>query len=78
MKTNVGNLVLGIIIILSVSCSLVEAQNGPSTVFVHANVIPMNKEVVLSDYSVVVADGRITQLGLSSSIPIPEPSVRTK
>jgi len=39
--------------------------------FVHANVIPMNREVVLKDQTVVVSGGKIAQIGSSASTAVP-------
>lgn len=48
------------------------AQQNNSFVFEHVNVVPMNHETILRDYTVIVKDGRIQQLGLSSTIKIPK------
>lgn len=50
---------------------LLHAQKNNSFVFTHVNVIPMNREVVLKDYSVVVKNGLIEKMGLTSSLKIP-------
>ena len=39
--------------------------------FVHANVVPMDQERVLPDQTVVVENGRITQVGPSKSVVVP-------
>ena len=39
--------------------------------FVHANVVPMDRERVLPDQTVVVENGRITQIGLSKTVVVP-------
>lgn len=57
--------------ILVLSCYS-EAQNNNTFVFTHVNVIPMNKEVVLPDYSVIVSEGKIKEMGSSSSVKIPK------
>jgi imidazolonepropionase-like amidohydrolase len=44
--------------------------------FVHANVIPMNEERLLSDQTVVVENGLITQVGPSKTVPIPHGACR--
>ena len=72
MKDHVPRIILAIVLIVGLACSWSEAQNSNTFVFAHVNVVPMNKEIVLSDYSVVVTDGRIKELGLSSSIEIPQ------
>ncbi len=72
MTKKVLYIIFKIVIIITLSYSYSEAQNNNTFVFVHANVIPMNKEIVLADYSVVVKDGKINKIGLSSSIKIPK------
>ncbi len=42
------------------------------TAFIHVNVIPMHKEGVLPDQTVLVQDGRIIAVGKSNKIKIPE------
>ena len=49
-------------------CSLsATAQNTPATAFVHVNVVPMDREIVLRDQTVLVKEGRIVTLGLGPS-----------
>lgn len=48
------------------------AQKNNTFIFTHANVIPMNKETVLRDYSVIVKDGKIIQIGPSPSVKTPK------
>jgi imidazolonepropionase-like amidohydrolase len=40
-------------------------------VFLHANVIPMDREYVLEDQTVVTEDGRIAQIGDSKTVTVP-------
>ena len=42
------------------------------TAFVHVTVVPMDRERVLRNWTVVVADGRIRNLGPSSAIKVPK------
>ena len=42
-----------------------------TTAFVNANVVPMDREGVLADYTVVVSNGRIVDMGPSASIDPP-------
>ena len=44
--------------------------------FVHAAVIPMDEERVLRDYTVVVARGRIVEMGPSSAVEVPFDAIR--
>jgi len=44
--------------------------------FVHTNVIPMDKERVLSDQTVIVQNGRISEIGDAMGIIIPTGAIR--
>lgn len=62
--------------LLLVSCSLSVPANAGladqrSLAFVHVNVIPMTHDRVLTDQTVIVDKGRITQIGAASSIRLP-------
>ena len=50
-----------------------DAQVPPqrTTAFVNANVVPMDREGVLADYTVVVSNGRIVDMGPSASVDPP-------
>jgi len=71
MKKSVTRFILTIATAITLFSSQSEAQRRNEYVFTHVNVLPMNKEIVLSDYSVVVRDGKIREIGPSSSIKIP-------
>lgn len=45
---------------------------GRITAFVHVAVVPMDRERVLENWTVIVADGRIRELGPASAISVPE------
>ena len=47
------------------------AQGGSVFVFTGVNVIPMDRDTVLRDQAVVVADGRITAVGSKASVQVP-------
>jgi imidazolonepropionase-like amidohydrolase len=51
------------------------AQNKKTFAFIHVNVVPMNKEIVLNDYTVTVEDGRVKNMGPSSSTRIPKEAI---
>jgi tetratricopeptide (TPR) repeat protein len=53
------------------SMSSADAVKNPPCAFVHTNVIPMNEERLLSDQTVVVENGVITQIGPSKTVAIP-------
>ena len=60
---------------LALCALLIAAGQGPvesdSTAFVHVNVVPMDRERVLEDYTVVVHGDRIVALGPAESTPVP-------
>jgi hypothetical protein len=58
---------------LYILCQLTHAEPSSSgtVAFVHANVIPMDTEVVLEDHTVIVADGRILSVGPAGTLSVP-------
>lgn len=60
----------GIAAVILLFCTLAKAQ-PVKTVFTHVNLVPMSKEAVLKDQTLVVKDGKIETFGPSSSIKIP-------
>src|SRR5689334_15253583 len=44
--------------------------------FLHATVVPMDRERVLYDHTVLVTDGKITAIGPTSSVKVPVGAVR--
>lgn len=52
------------------------AQQAPATAFVHVNVVPMDREIVLRDQTVIVKDGKVVALGPSQSIKVANGSQR--
>ena len=44
--------------------------------FIHASVVPMDRERVLADHTVVVVDGRITAVSPASEVEVPPEAVR--
>ncbi len=58
------------------SSALVAAGPEPgvasqATAFLHVHVIPMDRERILDDQTVVVKDGRIAEIGLSQNVRVP-------
>jgi imidazolonepropionase-like amidohydrolase len=62
------------LMILAVAIARAAPDNTPAnaTAFVHASIVPMDRERVLEDWTVIVVDGRIRELGPSSAISIPD------
>ena len=52
------------------SAALAVAQQS-SVAILHVHVIPMDRERVLDDQTVIIANGKIAQIGLSSTVKIP-------
>lgn len=63
-------------LLFAFSSQIVAAQHNPPTAFVNVNVVPMDREIVLSHQTVVIEDGRIVALGPAQSIKIPGGSQR--
>jgi imidazolonepropionase-like amidohydrolase len=61
-----------ITLIYTMFCAVADAQQAGRIVFTHVNVIPMNKEIVLRDQTVVVNNGKIERMGPSSTTKIPD------
>lgn len=71
-----GLMALFIFIVMFVNCSQESLED--SFAFVHVNVIPMNQERVLSDQTVIVRNGRISEIGPESSTEVPRGVFRIK
>ena len=53
------------------------SQAPPKTIaFLHASVVPMDRERIVSDQTVVVVDGRISAIGAASKVKVPDGAVR--
>ncbi len=74
------NYALGLLAAAGVLAPTSNAQTPSTTTklvaFVHANVIPMDKERVLRDQAVVVANGQIVDVGPSSAVKVPDGALR--
>jgi imidazolonepropionase-like amidohydrolase len=63
-------------LLFAFSPRLIAAQYIRPTAFVNVNVVPMDREIVLSHQTVVVEDGKIAALGPTQSVKIPSASQR--
>jgi imidazolonepropionase-like amidohydrolase len=70
MKRRIFDFVFMLVMIMGFPNVRAEAQNKVFA-FAHVNVVPMNKEIVLADYTVIVEEGKIKEMGLSWSTKIP-------
>lgn len=66
----------GLIILLIALTAGVFAAAAQTTAFVGVNVIPMDRERVLANQSVVVKDGKILEIGDANKIKLPKGAVR--
>jgi len=71
MDTTYNRLRLKIGLVICLLSVHAAAQNNTALVFTHAGIISMTKEEVLRDYSVVVRDGKITEVGPSATVTLP-------
>lgn len=70
-----------LLVLCSVACGVIglHAQNQrPAlvTAFVNVNVLPMDRNAVLSDHMVIVRDGQIVTVGPSAKVSVPEGAQR--
>jgi imidazolonepropionase-like amidohydrolase len=81
MKARVWSILLAIVL---VSCTTF-GQGGQNTVlnkgvvaFVNVNVIPMDRERVIENQTVIVRDGRISEIGAANKVKVPEGAQRVE
>lgn len=56
----------------------VAEETAESVAFVHVNVLPMDREIVLTDQTVLVLNGHITAIGPADQVQIPKKATRIK
>lgn len=66
----------GLVILLFVLTAIVHCANAQTTAFVGVNVIPMDRERVLANQTVVVRDGRIAAIGDAGKTSVPKDALR--
>jgi imidazolonepropionase-like amidohydrolase len=69
-------LLCGVVGLLAAAEAASTQSSSPPCAFVHASVVPMNEERLLPDQTVVVENGRITQIGPSKTVIIPRGACR--
>jgi imidazolonepropionase-like amidohydrolase len=67
-------LILQNLVLLVISFVTANNSQADTTVFVNVNVVPMSSEIVLSQQTVVVVDGKIAQIGGVNAVPVPKSS----
>ncbi|MBL8767974.1 MAG: amidohydrolase family protein [Planctomycetes bacterium] len=55
---------------------LLQSPAEPTLAIEHVAVIPMDREVVLADQTVIVVDGRITTIGAAAEVAVPDGATR--
>lgn len=63
------------IILIALFASLVFPAFGQTTAFVGVNVIPMDRERVLTNQTVIVRDGKIAEIGDAAKVKVPKDAV---
>ena len=71
---------IGLVLVMVIMASMMtacgeEEVTGDITAITNVNVIPLDKERVLSDQTVLVRDGRISKIGSASSIKVPRGAI---
>ncbi|HKO96319.1 MAG TPA: amidohydrolase family protein [Pyrinomonadaceae bacterium] len=54
----------------------IEAPGNQAVAFIGANVVPMDRERLIEDQTVIVRDGRIAEIGPSSKVKVPDGALR--
>ena len=72
LRVSLGTLVAALLLAAPALPSGPAPQPACATAFVHVAVVPMDAPRVLRDQTVIVADGRIRELGPSASTPVPK------
>ena len=70
-----SRLILIVVIFWVQAITNVWGKTGNITAFVHVNLVPMTKEIIIPDQTVLVKGSRIITIGQSGSIDIPEDSI---
>lgn len=63
-------------LLLAVACPWPIVAQGPSTAFVGVTVVPMDRERLIEDQTVVVRDGRIVEMGRTVDVTVPDGAAR--
>src|SRR5262245_66115408 len=74
MKSRTG--LMSLLVAALIAPAIAQNAGKQVTAFVNVNVIPMDRERVLKDQTVVVRDGRIAELGPANKVKIPAGAAR--
>jgi len=67
---------MSLLVVALIAPAIAQESEKQITAFVNVNVIPMDRERVLKDQTVVVRDGRIAELGPANRVKIPAGAAR--
>src|SRR5687767_9842484 len=73
---NSKNGLISLLVVVLITSAVAQDAGKQVTVFVNVNVIPMDRERVLKDQTVVVRDGRIAEIGAADRIKVPAGALR--
>lgn len=71
-----GLLLTVLILPVGAACEQPPAEEVDATVFENVNVVPMDRETILENHTVIVEDGRITMVGPSDEAEVPAGATR--
>jgi imidazolonepropionase-like amidohydrolase len=63
---------LSILALATIAAASLSAQPSAVTAFVHVNVLPMDRDTVLRDQTVVVRNGTIAEIGAAGKVTVPQ------
>jgi hypothetical protein len=69
---------MSLLVVALIAPAIAQNAGKQVTAFVNVNVIPMDRERVLKDQTVVVRDGRIAELGPANNVKVPAGTARRK
>ena len=76
VERSMRNKFIWLMTLLFLAASLSADAQAAVTAFVNVNVIPMDRERVLQNQTVIVRDGKITDIGDTAKIKVPKDAVR--
>lgn len=76
MSRTLFRLTLAVAAVCACSAQAARPKTPSTFAFVHAAVVPMDRERILPDHTVVVVDGRITAIGPAVTVKVPRHAVR--
>ncbi|MEW6209660.1 MAG: amidohydrolase family protein [Acidobacteriota bacterium] len=62
--------------VFAFSPSAGQSQKSQPVAFIHVNVVPMDRERIIENQTVIIRDGRIVEIGPSAKVKIPQGALR--